>query len=1431
MPFAPAIFGAGYVVAVRGHSRLRAILGLLNFVGNLTAVCLDDLTGKWEKPGTPHEQEFAMQNGLSARSLRFFGLLTFWFGFLAMTFAQNGLPPGLVGQIGGPVQAVAVSGDRVYAGIGLRMVVLSAATLEETGATRPFPQFIEDIAVEGGRAYLAAGGAGLRIVDVSDPTRPVEIGVWDSPGYAEGVAVSGNVVYLADGPLGLRILDVSNPALPVELASAYVMQNVCKVALTGGYAYLAAGGSGLLVVEVTDPRRPVETAVLDTPGHAYHVAIKADKAYIADGWQGVLVAGIADPSHPVPVGSAPTNGWAMHLCVSHGRALVANSGFGLLVLDLADPSHPIEVASWDETPIAAIRVAALGDVAYIADRDWGVRAVDLADPSAPHLSAGYPTVTGVQSVAVQGHYAYAGAGFSGVQVVDIADPSRPVRVGGWASGANIPSVRVRGSFLYVASWGEEKSGLCILDVSDPTGPREVGFFLMRATGMKYMPGRPEDGEGPPRDLEIEGDVVYIANERGLLLVGVADPANPVYLGHINFTGWQTGGAQSEEVAVGGGYAFIPNQHELVVINVSDPRQPSIAAVLDTGQVGSEGLALYSNYLFMCHQDSENALWVVDVSDPGHPRYVGGYKMAVQPFRMTAANNELYVGARGAGALVLDLKNPVSPVFAGEADTPGLAHEVAATNDLLVVADDSGGLLLFDRRALRDGAATTATIEPLRERRSSRTTVAAPQWMTPLARNAIAKPSRAGFRAAGQTCVVTVTADSGTGSLRACMEAAAPGGTITFSAEVFAPDNPATIRLAKQLPPMSQGGVTIDASDAGVILDGADIQLVDDMPGLSIKSNDNVVRGLAFVHFPGEAAFIYEGARNVIGGNRLRGAGPSGQGNRFSSSRGGLNLEFAEDNVVSGNLFGVDAQGLALESNRIGCLYLGSTSRRNRIGGAAAGEGNLLSGCGTIALSMGGAGTEDNLVIGNWMNTDITGLRPLGTGGGLYLGHGASFNQIGGTGPGEGNVVSGGSYGVYLSDNGTRGNRVLGNLIGTNADATAAIPNAGPGVNIEAAVSHTLVEGNLFYNSGVSFVGWHDYFNSIVGNRFVRARVYVSLGAGYARIGGNTFEQTKGGAIWMGGANECIIVGNRTGIDPLADASSSGVSLGQGARHNIIGGPQLDRRSTARSRRVRPSAGLEESNLLSGTASGGVFLGGVGVEYNVIQGNRIGVDESGRLPIPNRSDGIALIDGAAHNFVQGNTVAFNAWAGVQVGGPENLLRRNSIHHNGGKGVQTLGSGAVLSAPVLAERISTRITGMTCPGCTVEIYSDDGEEGELYEGAALADGRGAFTFEKASGLRGPNVQAIASSAKGTSQFSTCVQAVAPTSFTIPASGGTGSIVVTALDPCPWDMLAESWITLARSKTGVDFTVGANTDDRSRTGAIVIGGQIVVVTQRAP
>ena len=91
--------------------------------------------------------------------------------------AMPDAPPAyrMVGQVGGSTQAVAVQGQYAYVGVGLRLVVLdvtSPNTPTEVGATAPFAYFVEDIAVSGTRAYVAAGGAGLRVVDMSDPAPP-----------------------------------------------------------------------------------------------------------------------------------------------------------------------------------------------------------------------------------------------------------------------------------------------------------------------------------------------------------------------------------------------------------------------------------------------------------------------------------------------------------------------------------------------------------------------------------------------------------------------------------------------------------------------------------------------------------------------------------------------------------------------------------------------------------------------------------------------------------------------------------------------------------------------------------------------------------------------------------------------------------------------------------------------------------------------------------------------------------------------------------------------------------------------------------------------------------------------------------------------------------------------------------------------------------
>ena len=103
------------------------------------------------------------------------------------------------------------------------------------------------------------------------------------------------------------------------------------------------------------------------------------------------------------------------------------------------------------------------------------------------------------------------------------------------------------------------------------------------------------------------------------------------------------------------------------------------------------------------------------------------------------------------------------------------------------------------------------------------------------------------REPGKTFVVTSIADSGPGTLRQALQDAQNGDTITFDSTVFPPDTPATISLARELPYITQGNMTIDASDAGVVINGSMIT-TPEANGLSIKSNNNVIRGLQIVDF-------------------------------------------------------------------------------------------------------------------------------------------------------------------------------------------------------------------------------------------------------------------------------------------------------------------------------------------------------------------------------------------------------------------------------------------------------------------------------------------------------------------------------------------------------------------------------------------------------
>ena len=171
---------------------------------------------------------------------------------------------------------------------------------------------------------------------------------------------------------------------------------------------------------------------------------------------------------------------------------------------------------------------------------------------------------------------------------------------------------------------------------------------------------------------------------------------------------------------------------------------------------------------------------------------------------------------------------------------------------------------------------------------------------------------------GRTLQVTSTADSGPGTLRQALLDAQNGDTITFDPAVFPPNAPETIAITSGLPQISQGYLTIDASDAGVILDGSQLPTDSWIPGLEIVSDGNTIRGLQVIHFTGTGIVVaLHGRNNMVGGDRSIGAGPTGQGNLCSGNDFGIGLwDFASNNIVTGNLVGTDASGTRGLGNRI-----------------------------------------------------------------------------------------------------------------------------------------------------------------------------------------------------------------------------------------------------------------------------------------------------------------------------------------------------------------------------------------------------------------------------------------------------------------------------------------------------------------------------------
>ncbi len=267
-------------------------------------------------------------------------------------------------------------------------------------------------------------------------------------------------------------------------------------------------------------------------------------------------------------------------------------------------------------------------------------------------------------------------------------------------------------------------------------------------------------------------------------------------------------------------------------------------------------------------------------------------------------------------------------------------------------------------------------------------------------------------------------------------------------------------------------------------------------------------------------------------------------------------------------------------------------------------------------------SPDDAVTASVIGANLVATSALPNGTGILITN--SNDEIGGTGSGAGNVISGNTGdGVLIHGNprfrGGSGNAIQGDLIGTNGSGTAGLGNGWAGIELIGA-SKNLVGGSLKVGAGNVISG-----NSLYG-------IHLSGGTGN-QISSN-------------------LIG--TSIDGMhAIQNSEGIRVEDDSSGNLIG------------RLTHPHAVLGGANVISGNADEAIVADtGSG---NAILGNVIGLAGDASTPLPNFV-GLYLINQlemTVGSEKDPNTIAENGAWGVLVAGDDANVRlsANSIFDNG------------------------------------------------------------------------------------------------------------------------------------------------------------------------
>lgn len=333
------------------------------------------------------------------------------------------------------------------------------------------------------------------------------------------------------------------------------------------------------------------------------------------------------------------------------------------------------------------------DIRFVGDIGFctypGVlKAYDFTDPGNPILLSEFDFGDyggGPVDFDIKNNYLYLPLSNRGILILDISNPAGITEVGFYPEELLLRQVLIHGNYLYQIQFPGD---LIILDVTDPVNPVEANVL---SNGTATF----------GKCIDISGNILALDNEwNGIYFYDISDPVNPVLTGTYDEYG------NEYDVKVVGDRAYICGRgYGLVIVDISDPAHPAELGRYDPIDENEliEKVDVSGNcaYIKCTGIDAYDGYRIIDVSNPTAPTMLTAGALSEAIRDVYVKGDLLYTITNGRGLKLINIADPFAQYQVSEIPDPHEFRAIDVENDIAYIITGKGepsgkaDFLIFD----------------------------------------------------------------------------------------------------------------------------------------------------------------------------------------------------------------------------------------------------------------------------------------------------------------------------------------------------------------------------------------------------------------------------------------------------------------------------------------------------------------------------------------------------------------------------------------------------------------------------------------------------------------------------------------------------------------------------------------------------------------